>query len=78
LDGETEHAVRQALQRLMRHRTTLIVAHRLSTVRDADAIVVLDGGRIAEIGTHEELLRRRGAYRELARRQTEGLRRGAR
>ncbi|TLS49386.1 ABC transporter ATP-binding protein [Paenibacillus antri] len=74
LDGETEHQVQEALQRLMQDRTTLVIAHRLSTVRNADFIVVLDQGRIAESGTHEELLRKRGTYRELTRRQTNGIR----
>ena len=55
-------AVQQALERLMHGRTTLVIAHRLSTVRDADLIVAMSQGRVCEIGTHEELLARDGIY----------------
>ncbi|MEU2431581.1 ABC transporter ATP-binding protein [Streptomyces sp. NPDC007861] len=65
LDTRSEALVQQALARLLRGRTTFVVAHRLSTVRDADRIVVMEDGRIQEIGTHEELLRRGGAYTAL-------------
>jgi ATP-binding cassette subfamily B protein len=69
LDAESEHLVQEALDRLMRGRTTLVIAHRLSTVRDADRVVVLDGGRVAESGTHDELLALGGLYRKLVERQ---------
>lgn len=65
VDTETELLIQEALERLMRNRTTIIIAHRLSTIRNADLIVVLEGKRIAEMGTHEELLRRNGLYRHL-------------
>ncbi|WP_046728821.1 ABC transporter ATP-binding protein [Streptomyces humi] len=65
LDTRSEALVQQALARLLHGRTTFVVAHRLSTVRGADRIVVMDEGRIREIGTHEELLRRGGAYTAL-------------
>jgi subfamily B ATP-binding cassette protein MsbA len=65
LDAESEALVQQALQNLMEGRTTIVIAHRLSTVRRADRIVVLDDGRIKESGTHEELVLRRGLYWKL-------------
>ncbi|MFE5339123.1 ABC transporter ATP-binding protein [Isoptericola sp. NPDC056578] len=65
LDPEAEAVVRDALDRLMRDRTTLVVAHRLSTVRAADRIVVLEHGRVVEVGSHDELLRRGARYAAL-------------
>jgi subfamily B ATP-binding cassette protein MsbA len=65
LDTESERLVQQAIARLMRQRTVLVIAHRLATVRDADKIVVLDAGQVVQRGTHEELLRMGGLYRRL-------------
>lgn len=65
VDTETELLIQEALERLMHGRTTLIIAHRLSTVRNANLIVVLEGKRIVEQGTHEDLLERRGLYHRL-------------
>jgi ATP-binding cassette subfamily B protein len=66
LDAESEQAVQQALERLARGRTTLVVAHRLATVRRADRIVVLEAGRIVAVGGHEALVRAGGLYSRLA------------
>jgi subfamily B ATP-binding cassette protein MsbA len=65
LDTESERLVQQAIDRLMHHRTVLVIAHRLATVRDADEIVVLDAGRVVQRGSHAELLRTGGLYRRL-------------
>jgi ATP-binding cassette subfamily B protein len=62
LDTESERAVKENLDRVMAERTTVIVAHRLSTVRDADVIGVLDCGRLVEWGNHEQLMAREGLY----------------
>lgn len=70
LDSESEHLVQEALDRLMEGRTTVVIAHRLSTIRDADEVIVLDGGRVAERGRHDELMQQGGTYRRLVERQS--------
>jgi ATP-binding cassette subfamily B protein len=69
LDAQSERLVQTALEYLMRGRTTLVIAHRLATIRDADKILVLDAGRIIDQGTHDELVAKGGRYAELARLQ---------
>lgn len=69
LDAESEHLVREALDRLMKGRTTLVIAHRLSTVKDANRVVVLEAGAVVQTGTHATLLAEEGLYRRLVQRQ---------
>lgn len=75
LDPETESNIQQALGRLVKNRTTIAIAHRLSTLRHADRLVVLENGRIAEVGSHAELIKKKGIYYNLvmAQRQTSKL-----
>ena len=69
LDAESERLVQAALEKLMKNRTTLVIAHRLATVQQANRIVVMDQGRIVETGSHAELVRQDGLYAHLARLQ---------
>ncbi len=69
LDTESERAIQENLGRMMAGRTSLVIAHRLSTIRDADSIVVLEQGEVAEVGTHDELMARRGLYFHLSSQQ---------
>jgi ATP-binding cassette subfamily B protein len=69
LDAESEALVQDALERLMRGRTAIVIAHRLSTVARADRVVVLEGGRVAESGPHAALMQQAGIYRRLVERQ---------
>jgi subfamily B ATP-binding cassette protein MsbA len=71
LDSESEKLVIEALERLMKGRTVITIAHRLTTIRDADKIIVISGGVVAETGTHEELIAKNGIYAQLHRTQFE-------
>ena len=71
LDANNESVILNNLQKFFNGRTTIIIAHRLSTVRDADQIVVLEKGKIIEIGTHTELCAKKGAYYKLVQNQLE-------
>lgn len=73
LDAESEAMVQEALERLMKGRTTFVIAHRLATVVNADRIIVMVEGRVAESGSHAELMRKSGYYASLVKRQTRGL-----
>jgi ATP-binding cassette subfamily B protein len=69
IDPETEHEILAAMEQAMRGRTTFVVAHRLSTLRRADFVLVLDQGRIVQTGTHNELMKAHGHYKQAARLQ---------
>lgn len=71
LDSRTEQGIKSALDKIANDRTTVVIAHRLSTVTDADEIIVLDGGEIKERGTHANLLTRNGLYADMWTRQRE-------
>ena len=72
LDTESERLVQEALERLMKNRTTIVVAHRLSTIANADLICVLQEGKIVERGTHSELIAKAGVYKHLVEMQSLG------
>jgi ABC-type multidrug transport system fused ATPase/permease subunit len=73
LDAESEHVVQEALERVMENRTVIVVAHRLSTIKDADCVAVISEGKVAEKGTHQELLAQSGVYAQLVQRQLENM-----
>jgi len=66
LDAQSEQAVQQALENLMQNRTTVVIAHRLATIRNVDKIAVMENGQVAEIGSHDELLARSELYKRLS------------
>ena len=70
VDNETEAALQRSIEKISENRTTLIIAHRLSTVRNADIIAVIEGGQVSESGTHDSLLRNDGLYSRLWKVQT--------
>ena len=72
VDSETEHLIQEAIERLISGRTTLMIAHRLSTLRKANKIIVLDQGRVIEFGSHEELMALKGKYYKLIEIQSMG------
>jgi ATP-binding cassette subfamily B protein len=73
MDTETERKIQEALTELVKGKTTIMIAHRLSTLRDADKLIVIEGGKVAESGTHEELMAAEGVYHKLYGLQIEAL-----
>lgn len=73
LDSVSEQSIQKSLHTLMKDRTAIVIAHRLSTLKHLDSIIVLDGGRIVEQGKHEELVEQNGIYSDLWRRQKDGF-----
>lgn len=73
LDSESEKYIQNALNRIMHGKTAIVIAHRLSTLRNMTRIVVIQNGKIVETGTHKQLLRANGAYRKLWNMQTDGF-----
>ena len=73
VDTETEQAIQASLDKLVKGRTTLSIAHRLSTLKNADSLVVIDDGRITEAGTHAELIEKKGTYYKLMQLQSKAL-----
>ena len=73
VDTETEQAIQESLDKLVKGRTTLSIAHRLSTLKNADKLIVIDDGKITESGTHKELIEQKGTYYKLMQLQTKAL-----
>jgi ABC-type multidrug transport system fused ATPase/permease subunit len=73
LDSKTEHEIQKDLEKLMKGKTSIIIAHRLSTIMKADKIVVMDNGKIVQIGKHKDLIKKRGLYKELWDLQKDGF-----
>lgn len=73
MDTETERQIQTALERLVKGRTTIMIAHRLSTLRDADKLIVIENGKMPEFGTHSELIAKKGIYFNLYKMQVEAL-----